>query len=169
MATSPHIWSLLRVFYHHSNPKFHSAHPSGFLSAFLPSQKGCQLLPPCSKYIQSDFIIFRSQMIEIIISASCTFRYFRPNKPNICKNISIVNLTTFLLSSCVHVMTNDVMISPYCLSCNAISVFQGDSNCEASSQADLILNYFLSNFLKIPQISSKILHFLPAWLAGWNN
>ena len=69
--------------------KFHSAHPSGFLSAFLPSPKGCQLLPPCSKYIQSDFIIFRSQMIEIIISASYTFRYFRPNKPNICKNISI--------------------------------------------------------------------------------
>ena len=26
--------------------KFHSAHPSGFLSAFLPSPKGCQLLPP---------------------------------------------------------------------------------------------------------------------------
>ena len=89
VATSPHIWSLLRVFYHHSNPKFHSAHPSGFLSAFLPSQKGCQLLPPCSKYIQPDFIIFRPQMIEIIIIASFTFRYFRPNKLNICKNISI--------------------------------------------------------------------------------
>ena len=26
-----------------------------------------------------------------------------------------INLTTFLLSSCVHVTTNDVMVSPYCL------------------------------------------------------
>ena len=31
------------------------------------------------------------------------------------------------------------------------------------------LNYFLSNFLNFPQISSQILHFLPARLAGWNN
>ena len=37
----------------------------------------------------------------------------------------------------------------------------------------LILNYFLSNFLSnilnLPKISSQFLHFLPAWLAGWNN
>ena len=56
---------------------------------------------------------------------------------------------------------------------------QGDFNCGASFQADFILNYFLSNFpkfsqissnfLKPPQISSQILHFLPARLAGWNN
>ena len=56
---------------------------------------------------------------------------------------------------------------------------QGDFNCGASFQADFILNYFLSNFLKfsqissnflkLPQISSQILHFLPACLAGWNN
>ena len=56
---------------------------------------------------------------------------------------------------------------------------QGDFNCGASFQADFILNYFLSNFLKfsqissnflkLPQISSQILHLLPAWLANWNN
>ena len=46
---------------------------------------------------------------------------------------------------------------------------QGDLNCGVSSQADFILNYFLSNFLKFLQISSQILHFLPARLAGWNN
>ena len=30
--------------------------------------------------------------------------------------------------------------------------------------------FFLRKFpLKIPQISSQILHFLPAWLVGWKN
>ena len=57
------------------------------------------------------------------------------------------------------------------------TISQGDFNCRASSQADFILNYFLSNvlkcpqmssnFLKFPQISSQILHFLQAgWEAG---
>ena len=41
--------------------------------------------------------------------------------------------------------------------------YQGDFNCGASSKADFILNYFL----KFPQISSQMLHFLPAdWQAG---
>ena len=42
--------------------------------------------------------------------------------------------------------------------------YQGDFNCGASSQADFILNYFLSNFLKFPlkfSISSQ-----PSWQAG---
>ena len=47
--------------------------------------------------------------------------------------------------------------------------WQGDINCGASSQDDFILNYFLANFPKFPQISPQILLFLPAWLAGWNN
>ena len=41
---------------------------------------------------------------------------------------------------------------------------QGDFNCEASSQADFILNYFLSKFLKFLlkfSISSQ-----PSWQAG---
>ena len=42
---------------------------------------------------------------------------------------------------------------------------QGDINCEASSQAGFILNYFLSEFLNFPIISSQILRFYPAWLA----
>ena len=49
---------------------------------------------------------------------------------------------------------------------------QGDFICGASPQADFILNYFLSDFLvylQVPQISSQILNFFPAWLAGWNN
>ena len=46
---------------------------------------------------------------------------------------------------------------------------QGDFNCGGSPKPDYILNYFLSNFLAFPQISSQILHFLPAWLEGWNN
>ena len=37
------------------------------------------------------------------------------------------------------------------------------------SRVTLILYYFLSNLLKLPQISSQILHFLPARPAGWNN
>ena len=46
---------------------------------------------------------------------------------------------------------------------------QGNFNCGASSQAGFILNYFLSNLPKFPQISSHFLHFLPARLAGWNS
>ena len=45
-----------------------------------------------------------------------------------------------------------------------IAKSQGDFNCGASSQADFILNYFLSNFLKFPlkfSISSQ-----PSWQAG---
>ena len=34
---------------------------------------------------------------------------------------------------------------------------------------NLILSSIFSNFLKFSQISSQILHILPAWLAGWNN
>ena len=44
---------------------------------------------------------------------------------------------------------------------------QGDYNCGAPSQADFILNYFLSNFLKFPlklSISSQ-----PGWQAGTIN
>ena len=44
---------------------------------------------------------------------------------------------------------------------------QGDINCEASPQAELILNYFLSNFLSFPlkfSISSQ-----PGWQAGTIN
>ena len=51
---------------------------------------------------------------------------------------------------------------------------QGDIYCGASSQDDFILNYFLSNFLKPPQISSHFLKFplkfsifsQPGWQAG---
>ena len=46
---------------------------------------------------------------------------------------------------------------------------QGDTNFGASSQADFILNHFLSNLLKFPQLSSQILHFFSVRLAGWNN
>ena len=35
------------------------------------------------------------------------------------------------------------------------TISQGDFNCRASSQADFILNYFLSNVLNFPQISSN--------------
>ena len=45
---------------------------------------------------------------------------------------------------------------------------QGDLNCGASSQADFFLNYFLSKVLKFTKISSQILHFLTARLAGWS-
>ena len=45
---------------------------------------------------------------------------------------------------------------------------QGEFNCGASFQADFILNYFHSKFLNFPKISSQILNFLPAQLAGWN-
>ena len=44
---------------------------------------------------------------------------------------------------------------------------QGDFNCGASSHADFFLNYFLSKVLKFTQISSQILRFLTARLAGW--
>ena len=37
------------------------------------------------------------------------------------------------------------------------TISQGDFNCRASSQADFILNYFLSNFLKFLHISSNFL------------
>ena len=51
---------------------------------------------------------------------------------------------------------------------------QGDFDCGASFQADFILNYFLSNYLKFPQISSNCLKLTlkfsissqPGWQAG---
>ena len=46
---------------------------------------------------------------------------------------------------------------------------QGDFNCGASSQADFILNYFLSKVLKFTKKSSQILHFLTARLAERSN
>ena len=52
------------------------------------------------------------------------------------------------------------------------SISQGDFYCRASSQADFILNYFLSNVLKFPQISPNFLSNSPfptSRLAGWNN
>ena len=44
------------------------------------------------------------------------------------------------------------------------SVWQGEFNCGASSQADFILNQFLSNFLKFPLKLSISSH--PSWQAG---
>ena len=52
------------------------------------------------------------------------------------------------------------------------TISQGDFNCRASSQADFILNYFLSNVLNFPQISPNFLSNSPfptSQLAGWNN
>ena len=44
---------------------------------------------------------------------------------------------------------------------------QGDFNCGTSSQADSILNYFLSNFLKFPQFPLKFsISSQPGWQAG---
>ena len=52
------------------------------------------------------------------------------------------------------------------------TISQGDFNCRASTQADFILNYFLSNVLNFPQISPNFLSnspFSTSRLAGWNN
>ena len=49
----------------------------------------------------------------------------------------------------------------------SFTIHQGDINFGASSQANFILNYFLSNFLKFPlkfSISSQ-----PGWKAGTTN
>ena len=45
-----------------------------------------------------------------------------------------------------------------------IEAGQGDINCGAFSQADFILNYFLSNFLKFPLTFS--ISYQPGWQAG---
>ena len=48
-----------------------------------------------------------------------------------------------------------------------VTIMQGDIDCGASSQADIILNYFLSNLLEFPlkiSISSQ-----PSWQAGTIN
>ena len=47
-----------------------------------------------------------------------------------------------------------------------IAKSQGDFNCGASSQADFILNYFLSNFLKFSQISTNFPKFLLKFSIG---
>ena len=58
---------------------------------------------------------------------------------------------------------NVVVLAFVCRCC----CWQGDIDCGASSQADIILNYFLSNFLEFPlkiSISSQ-----PSWQAGTIN
>ena len=105
--------------------------------------------------------------VHLIVRAKDSSLHFPKLTLEMWKNL--LESESFEYYSCTRQVLTDYLPNSCCTRYpNKYSVW-GDIYCGASSQADFILNYFLSNFLTFPQTSSQIHYFLQAWLAGWNN